>query len=215
MSGKDFLMPRVLFPLLIVFLILPLAPLAQESDTKLDVFLNGLDSLQADFTQRLLNQYGEELETSSGVLYLKRPGMFHWAYSQPYFQKLISDAQTLWVYDEDLEQLTIRNVTGLLEDSPAAILGGDLDIDSHYAVVENQEENGEYWLELTPLDSESQYHGIRLTFAGEVLEQMILFDSLGGTTQIVLDNLIRNPQLRDELFQFSIPGGIDVIDARE
>ena len=201
-----------------LFLCVSLVPVqlaAGDQQTRLDTFLSGLETLQADFTQRLLNQYGEELETSTGVLYLKRPGMFHWSYSDPYLQQLISDAETLWIYDEDLEQLTIRGVSGLLEDSPAAILGGDMDINAHYVVEQNEDENGEPWLELTPRDTESQYHGIRLTFAGDNLQQMILFDSLGRTTQIVLDNLVRNPELDEALFQFNIPEGIDVIDARE
>ena len=201
--------------LLWVLFLFPHAIIADDKATVLDEFLNGLETLQADFTQRLMNQYGEELETSNGILYLRRPGMFHWSYSEPYLQRLISDAVTLWIFDEDLEQLTIRDVTGLLEDSPAAILGGDMDISAHYLVVEHEDDNGEQWLEMTPRDPESQYKGIRLTFAGQALEQMILFDSLGRTTQIVLDNLVRNPELDEATFQFSVPDGIDVIDARE
>ena len=200
---------------LLLLSILPVNVIAENGQTKLDAFLTGLQTLEADFTQRLLNQYGEELESSNGVLYLKRPGKFHWSYVEPYSQKLISDSKTLWVYDEDLEQLTIRDITGLLEDSPAAILGGDMDIDAHYIVSEQLNEDGERWLELTPRDTESQYHGIRLTFADTTLEQMILFDSLGRTTQIVFDNLVRNPDIDESLFQFAAPEGIDVIDARE
>ena len=200
---------------LLLLSILPVNVIAENGQTKLDAFLTGLQTLEADFTQRLLNQYGEELESSNGVLYLKRPGKFHWSYVEPYSQKLISDSKTLWVYDEDLEQLTIRDITGLLEDSPAAILGGDMDIDAHYIVAEQLNEGGERWLELTPRDTESQYHGIRLTFADTTLEQMILFDSLGRTTQIVFDNLVRNPDIDESLFQFAAPEGIDVIDARE
>lgn len=188
---------------------------AESRETQLTRFLKDLNTLSASFEQRLLNEYGEELENSRGVLYMKRPGMFHWAYSEPYSQTLISDGSTLWIYDEDLEQLTIRNISGLLEDSPAALLGGDVDIDSHYLVIEQGDENESRWLELTPRDPESQYRSIRLTFADEQLEQMILFDTLGRTTQIVLGELQRNPEVDQDYFQFSIPEGIDVIDARE
>lgn len=188
---------------------------AESSESKLGIFLKDLKTLNATFEQRLLNQYGEELERSGGVLYLDRPGKFHWSYTEPYSQALISDGATLWIYDEDLEQLTIRDITGLLEDSPAAILGGDVDIDAHYLVLEQGDENENQWLELTPRDPESQYQAIRLTFAGEQLEQMILFDTLGRTTQIVLDKIQRNLEVDPALFNFAIPDGIDVIDARE
>ena len=100
--------------------------LADKEGQRLRLFLEDLSSLKAPFEQTLLSQYGEELDKSSGMLYVQRPGKFHWAYSQPYVQYLISDGNTLWIYDEDLEQVTIRDVASIIEDSPAALLGGEL-----------------------------------------------------------------------------------------
>ena len=188
---------------------------AEDSTIQLDKFLDGLESMSATFEQTLLNQYGEELEKSMGMMHLRRPGMFHWAYSEPYVQYLISDGVNLWIYDEDLEQVSIRDISNMIDDSPAAILAGDIDIDAHYIVM-NSESSGDIdWLELTPRDIESQYIAIRLGFQNEQLVRMILFDSLGQTTQIVLLDIERNNTLDIELFQFTPPAGVDVIDSRQ
>ena len=188
---------------------------ADDNVNQLDKFLEGLETLSAGFEQTLLNQYGEELEKSMGVMHLRRPGMFHWAYSEPYAQYLISDGVNLWIYDEDLEQVSIRDIANMIDDSPAAILAGDIDIDAHYIVMKSDSSGEIDWLELTPRDIESQYVAIRLGFQNEQLVRMIMFDSLGQTTQIVLLDIERNNTLDIELFQFTPPAGVDVIDSRQ
>ena len=188
---------------------------AEQSNNHLDKFLLGLETLKASFEQTLLNQYEEELEKSSGIVQLRRPGMFHWVYVEPYEQNLISDGVNLWVYDIDLEQVSIRDISNIIEASPAAILGGEIDIDAHYIVIEYQGADQTDWLELTPRDIESQYSAIRLQFLSGELVKMILFDSLGQITQIELRDLQRNIDLDISVFQFTPPEGVDVIDSRE
>ena len=188
---------------------------ADEQGQRLREFLKDLTSLSTPFEQTLLSQYGEELDKSRGMLYVQRPGKFHWAYSEPYVQNLISDGDTLWIYDEDLEQVTIRDVASIIEDSPAALLGGDIDIDEHYVLLDAAIDSELDWLELTPRDEESQYAAIRIGFAGDELQKMILFDALGQTTQIEFGQVKRNLELDRDLFQFSPPADVDVIDSRE
>ena len=190
---------------------------AEGKPNQLDSFLEGLETFSAAFEQTLLNQHGEELEKSVGVMHIRRPGMFHWAYWEPYVQYLISDGVNLWIYDEDLEQVTIRDISNVIEESPAAILGGDIDIDKHYVVmdIDIAGTDGIDWLDLTPRDVESQYSTIRLGFQAGQLVRMILFDNLGKTTQIKLLDLKRNNALNIELFQFTVPEGVDVIDSRQ
>ena len=188
---------------------------AEQSNTHLDKFLFGLETLEASFEQTLLNQYEEEIEKSVGIVRLRRPGMFHWTYTEPYEQNLISDGINLWVYDKDLEQVSIRDISNIIEASPAAILGGEIDIDAYYIVIEYPGVDGSNWLELTPRDIESQYSVIRLEFLSDELVKMILFDALGQVTQIELRNLQRNIDLDIDVFQFTPPEGVDVIDSRE
>jgi outer membrane lipoprotein carrier protein len=188
---------------------------AEGQVKQLDDFLNDLETLSAAFEQTSLNQFGEELEKSVGVMHVRRPGMFHWAYWEPYVQYLISDGVNLWIYDEDLEQVSIRDISNVIEDSPAAILGGEIDINEHYVAINMDTTDGNDWIELTPRDIESQYSSIQLGFKEGELYSMILLDHLGQTTVIKLLDMKRNMALNIELFQFTVPEGVDVIDSRQ
>ena len=181
----------------------------------LDVFLEGLETFSADFEQQLIDSSGEVLETSKGSVLLRRPGMFSWSYRDPYTQEIISDGKSLWVYEEDLEQVTISDASEAVEDTPALIFSGRYSIDEHYVVHELEDEAGLAWLELTPRNIEAQYRALRLAFAGAELSGMILIDSLGQTLLISFENIRRNPDLKRELFRFTPADNIDVIDARQ
>lgn len=187
---------------------------AQGVDSRLDKFVNGLETLSATFEQKLFSEGDELLETSAGDFYLRRPGMFHWSYRKPYSQLIISDGRSLWIYEEDLEQVVIKDISGKIEDSPAALLSGDLDIDAHYTVADLGISDGISWLELKPKDGDSQYNAIRLGFKENQISAMVLFDNLGQKNRITFANIKRNGSVGMELFQFDIPEGIDVIDER-
>jgi outer membrane lipoprotein carrier protein len=194
------------------------AILAHAAETNggnsLDHFLDGLKRYSARFQQELLSDDGEVLDKSSGMVYLEKPGKFNWHYYKPYSQYLISDGHNLWIYDEDLEQVTIKNISQAIENSPASILGGDLDIDKYYTVKDLGVTDGVDRMELTPRDSDSQYRAVRLGFKGKHLVSMDLFDNLGQETEIRFTDGSRNPQLDEQLFHFRAPAGVDVIDGR-
>ena len=188
---------------------------ASPDKNPLDVFLEGLNTFSADFEQSLLDSSGEVLETTKGTVRLHRPAMFSWLYSEPYTQKIISDGNTLWVYEEDLEQVTISDVTDAIEDTPALIFSGNYRLAEHYVINELENDDEHAWLELTPRDIESHYRSLRLAFSDNELAAMILFDSLGQTLFITFMNTSRNPDLNRELFRFVPAADIDVIDARQ
>ena len=180
----------------------------------LDAFLEGLDTFSADFEQTLLDSSGEVLETTKGTVRLRRPGMFSWSYSEPYVQEIISDGKTLWVYDEDLEQVTISDASEAVEDTPALIFSGHFSIAEHYVIHEPENNTELDWLELTARNLESLYRALRLAFSDNELSSMVLSDSLGQTLLITFMNCKRNPELKRELFQFTPADNIDIIDAR-
>ena len=59
---------------------------------------------------------------TSGTFLFSRPGKFIWTYSKPYEQVLQADGTRLYVYDKDLNQVTIKKLGDALGSSPAAIL---------------------------------------------------------------------------------------------
>ena len=192
----------------------PSATTGASDKNLLDSFLEDLDTFSADFEQSLVGESGEILETTKGVVQLRRPGMFFWSYSEPYVQKIISDGITLWIYDEDLDQVTINDAAVSIEDTPASILSGDFILAERYVAIELESDDDVAWLELTPKDLEAQYRSLRLAFLDNDLKGMMLFDNLGQATLITFTNTSRNPQLDRELFRFSPQPDIDIIDAR-
>ena len=203
--------------LAIIFILVPLGTTslhAGEKENPLDNFLHNLNSFKADFTQTLSNERGDILETSSGEVYMQNPGKFRWVYKDPYSQLIITDGETLWIYDEDLEQVTIRDISKTIDKTPAAVISGQENINEHYVSIDMGNIEGYDWIELTPRDIENQYSSVRLGFNKNELGMMVLFDNLGQTTRIDFLNPVRNQHFEGPLFTFEIPDNVDVIDDR-
>ncbi len=188
---------------------------ADPSKDPLQAFLSDFTSLEAKFVQSLINENGEELETTEGILYLQQPGKFHWSYQHPYTQKIISDGDVLWVLDEDLEQVTIREISNTIEQTPAGIILGNNSIKEYFVQVDMGVIEGFDWIELTPRDLEAQYRNIRLGFDQNKLGMMIISDNLGQTTRIDFSEVKKNNELSSSLFELDIPDNVDVIDERQ
>lgn len=188
---------------------------AAAEKNALDSFLEGFKTFSGSFEQSLIDVSGEVLETSNGTLYLKYPGQFHWKYVKPYAQSLISDGKKLWVYDEDLEQVTIKDVNEELDNTPAAILSGKDTLYQYFKVINQSSNSGINIIELAPNSEDNQFHSVKLSFIEERLVQMTLFDKLGQITDVTFSNVKRNTNLDDTLFSFSASKDIDVIDASE
>ncbi len=184
----------------------------ENSNDPLQDFLKGFKSLEANFVQSLINENGQVLEKTEGILFLQQPGKFHWSYQTPYTQLIISNGDVLWLYDEDLEQLTIRKMGDAINQTPAGIILGNNNITEHFLQVDMGNIENHDWIELTPKDPEAQYKNIRIGFDGTKLGMMIIFDNLGQTTRIDFSDVKKNTNLLPTLFEFDIPEGVDVID---
>ena len=207
---------RITCCLLFVLFANPIVAEQEESGLiTLKVYLQNFDSFSAKFEQKVLNQSGEVLETSSGIVSLQKPGKFFWTYQDPYSQLLVSNGKTLWIYDEDLEQVTINDINADFQNSPALLLSGDVEIEEKYQVLELGEIDGYFWIELVSKDDETEFNSMRLGFEGSELMGMILFDNLGQITQLLFQEVTKNTTFNDAIFEFIPPDGVDIIDSRE
>ena len=185
-----------------------------DAITTLTEYLAGLDSYHAGFIQNVYGGGGEALDSSTGVVFLQRPGKFHWQYQSPYSQYLISNGLTLWVYDEDLEQVTINNLQQNVQHTPAAILSGDVDIAREFDVTWLENSTGGEWLELVSRNPETEFNSMQLGFYDGELIGMILNDNLGNRTHLEFHDIQKNLVLDEGLFEFEAPDDVDVIDTR-
>src|SRR5437870_1909105 len=103
-------------------------PAASDAYARLDEFMSGLRGLQAEFKQTVRDARGRKIEESSGTLALSRPNRFRWDYREPHPQVIVADGEKLWLYDPDLEQVTVRRLDQSLAGTPAMLLSGAGDL---------------------------------------------------------------------------------------
>jgi len=150
--------------------------------------------------------------TSSGTFTFARPGKFIWQYEKPYAQLLQADGDKLYVYDKDLNQVTVRTLGNALGASPAAILFGSNDLDKNFTLQDAGVKAGIDWLELTPKAKDTQFERVGIGFKDGNLEAMELHDVFGNVTLLTFSNIQKNPQLPPDTFKFTVPKGADVIN---
>ncbi len=150
--------------------------------------------------------------TASGTFTFARPGKFIWAYEKPYAQVLQADGDKLYVYDKDLNQVTIRQLGNALGASPAAILFGSNDLEKNFTLRDAGVKDGIDWLELTPKAQDTQFQQVGIGFRNGNLEAMELHDVFGNVTLLTFSNIEKNPPLKSDQFKFIVPKGADVIN---
>ncbi len=192
------------------------SPAAAPADgiAALQGFFQGLRSLEAAFHQTVRDETGRIVQESAGTLALQRPDRFRWDYVAPYRQVIVTDGRRLWIYDEDLEQVTVKDFAAI-GDTPATLLSSDRPLEASFVLQDGGTGKGLSWVVLRPRRPDTGFARIRLGFAGNDLAVMTLTDSFDQTTEIRLDALRRNVAIDPRRFVFRPPPGVDVIDDTE
>lgn len=186
---------------------------AQTAEQRLNTALKSLDNLTADFKQTVLNEDKQVLQQSSGTVAISRPGKFSWIYTAPYEQHIIADGSELWIYDVDLDQVTVKPMESGLASAPIMILMKQNEINSDFTVNEVGQRKFLYWVELEPKSNELEYSRVYIGLEDNAVKAMELRDSFGQSTQIVFENLRQNVVHNPKVFQFTPPEGVDVFGA--
>ncbi|SFQ10811.1 outer membrane lipoprotein chaperone LolA [Pseudomonas borbori] len=181
------------------------------SAQRLTVLLSQAQTISARFSQLTLDGSGTQLQETAGQLVLKRPGLFRWHTDAPMEQLLVSNGEKVWLYDPDLEQVTIQTLDKRLTHTPALLLSGDVsEIQENFA-ISHQEGGNVVDFMLKPKSKDTLFDSLRLSFRSGVLNDMQLIDSIGQRTNILFLSVKMNEAVDDSLFSFEIPEGADVI----
>jgi outer membrane lipoprotein carrier protein len=183
----------------------------QAGQKRVESFLQGLDGLQAEFKQVLTDRNGQPIDEASGTLAISRPDRFRWDYREPYQQVIVADGARVWIYDTDLEQVTVRKLDETLSATPAMLLSGRTSLSDNFAVTQTTQEGSVEWIRMEPRRDDTDFRWVRLGFEGAVLKYMQLADKLGQTTSLEFSKVERNPPLDPSRFTFTVPPGADVI----
>jgi len=190
-----------------------LFPLLAEAGAleQLHQFLNGTRTLKAEFSQMVVAKGGRKPQQSSGLVAISRPGKLRWDIQKPYPQLVVGDGEKVWIYDSELQQVTVRKADKAIGGSPAALLSGNNELEKNFTLREAGDAEGLAWIEATPKAGDSGFDKVRLGFAGGDLKAMELQDSFGQTTLVRFSRLERNPALPAGTFKFVPPAGVDVV----
>jgi chaperone LolA len=197
-----------------LFVLLFFVPLAAHASAteKLKHFIAATQSAQANFTQEVQDKNGKRIQSASGTMQFVRPGKFRWEYRIPYEQLIVGDGKKFWMYDIDLNQVTVKKLDAALGSSPAALLSGSNEIERGFALKNIEERDGLEWLQATPKSAETTFEKILMAFNSKSeLVVMELHDAFGHRTVLRFTELKNNPALGTQLFKFVPPKGADVL----
>ena len=171
--------------------------------------------MDGKFRQQVIDSRQQVLEDTSGSVAMQRPGRFRWNYEAPFERVIVADGEKVWLYEADLEQVTIRRLSSGIGDTPAALLTGKESVLERFTVDKSWNEDGLALVRLMPRSADSDFAAVTLGFDGPGLRQLLLDDRLGQQTRIDLTDVRINPRLAPDLFRFMPPPGADVIDDSE
>jgi len=174
-------------------------------------YLRTTQTARADFEQKVFDRERNLVQQSKGTFAFLRPGRFRWSYAQPYAQLIVGDGERVWIYDEDLNQVTVRAMARALGSTPAALLAGAADVERAFELSDAGLRDGLEWLEAKPREREAGFESIRLGMGTAGVQAMELSDHFGQTTVLRFTNITRNPQLDSSVFRFVPPKGADVL----
>jgi len=191
------------------------APLAHATALeRFETFLHETRSARADFVQRVYDRDGNLVQKSSGSFEFQRPGLFRWTYAEPMPQLIVGDGRDVWIYDRDLDQVTVRRMAKALGSTPAALLAGSADVERAFEFSEAGERDGLQWLDAKPRDPDAGFGRIRLGLGPKGVEAMEMSDHFGQTTRLRFHDISLNPKLDPAAFHFTPPKGADVLGER-
>ncbi len=196
--------------ILTLFLMLPLLAQANPVD-RLKAFYQTTPSMKAEFKQTVLDRKGQKVQEVTGFMQLLRPGKFRWDYKKPYVQLIIGDGEKIWLFDPELNQVTVRTLEKMLGSSPAALLAGSTEVEKAFELKDAGRQDELEWVEATPREKDGSFEFVLLGFRGDQLAEMELHDSFGQTTVIEFLRIERNPKLNPRSFKFVVPPGADVV----
>ena len=210
LSAKTRVTPMKIFLLSIICFTVSLEAIAGEGRVLLDRFLTETQTMSANFKQTLRASDGKLLQESTGVFYLQRPGKFRWNYTQPYPQEIVSDGEQVWVYDVDLEQVTVQRQGASQNNTPMALLQNKQKLEDAFEIHERGTESSLHRIELLNKKDDVDFDRIMLGLDAQGLRFLRLHDQFEQTTDIFFTELQSNPELDAEIFQFTPPEGVDV-----
>lgn len=176
----------------------------------------------ADFIQKSTIKAMDVTDSAAGKVYIKYPGKMRWEYDKPDRQIIITDGDKLWIYRPEDNQVMIGNAPTFFKDGKGASFLSDIRLirkKFDISLEENVQGQSDlfYHLKLIPLEKTLDISMIRLMISKQTFNvlQVTTVNFYGDETRIDFINSAFGVNLKDSLFSFSIPPGVDVLQIDE
>ena len=137
-----------------------------------------------------------------------------WEYFKPEEQKIVVDGPNLWVYDMDLDQVTVRPIEDLKAELPLSWLLYQEPIEQKFKIIESPNKSGTKWFNLTPKQA-TYFQSIEVGMKNGEMTDVWVYQGPENITKVKFDNIESNQVIPYQNFQFQVPEGADLVGTPE
>lgn len=170
-----------------------------------------LSAMQAQFVQYELTADNQKLDINTGEVWMQSPDQFRWQYQDPIEQLIVADGSRVWVYDEDLEQVTVKEQDNQL--NPIYVIINDELTEQYYNIKFELNHQNTDWISLTPKTPSEEVKAVWIAMTDDLIKSIKVFNQFDQTMVFEFNQIMRNPELPENHFLFEVPEGVDVIQA--
>jgi outer membrane lipoprotein carrier protein len=181
-----------------------------HAENALQTYVNHLKTFSADFEQIQPDEAVFELNKSFGHFDLNRPGKLVWEYLKPEPQKIVVDGPNLWVFDKDLDQVTVRPIADIKGDIPLSWLLYSEKIENKFTIIDAGQRTGIHWYNLTPKKA-TYFQSIEVGMLNGEMVEVWMYQGPDNVTKVRFKNIESNVVIPLKSFQFQLPEGVDLI----
>ncbi len=155
-------------------------------------------------------------DSATGRIYIKHPGRMRWEYETPDKQTIVTDGDTLWIYQPDDNQVMIGKADAFFGDGKGAgFLSNISAVREHFQVtLSTRTAPFEYVLKLIPNEPTDEVKSVILAVSGETFDvlRVTTYNMYNDETRLVFKELKFHDSLDDALFHFSPPENAEILE---
>ena len=178
--------------------------------------------LQANFTQETIFEGFETGFSSSGKLYLKKPGLLRWDYLEPSKEQIYVNGDQVMMYVPDHQQVVKGALTQMAASKgPLALLQDVGTLSQQFSIIDSSDEDrGKSTAPILTLvpkptgDRPPTMKKIVLKLMPDsfLIQEITLFEASGNISRVVFDHIQVNQGVSTQLLQFEVPSGVVVVE---
>jgi outer membrane lipoprotein carrier protein len=184
---------------------------AADAIKQFEQFVQTVPAATGRFSQYTIGPQGQTAKPQTGVFYFSRPGKFRWDVQKPYAQLVLSDGKSVYQYDPDLSQATVRAVGAAISSSPAAILFGQGKLLDGFVVTPLPDDDGLSWFRAVPKQPDAGLNQVDIGMLQGNPARLLLVDGFGQTTRVDFERLRAQSDFAPGTFSFTPPPGTQVV----